>query len=696
MNYREFAGKASVERPWMKYYPKELLEMIQVPNCTLRQYIEYNIPDLDIAAIHYYGNDITWRTVLANADICARSLRMLGFGEGSQIPVFLRCVPEFIYLLFAAEKIGASLLCRDNSLRENIEAVVKANATVIFAHDFLTTDEKKAYLNSGVRRIVLLTPFNSCERENMPEYVQSNLVTQYTEAPTRGEGVIGWDEFLHLGEGITDVVEAEVDIDRPLYRCYTSGSTGPSKQVIHSAHTMIGVMSQMNFYGGETNHRSTWLVTVLPPALVAVVVSMVLLPMVSRKLLIMDPWVNVYDIDLEFMRYKPNNWPMIPMFTEILMKSKRIPADYDMSHLLAAGAGAEACNNTQLKRFQKFLEQHNCKVPFTTGYGSSEAGSNITFHLSGRPAGNCNVGIPMPLTNVTIVKPGTTEELDYGQSGEICVHGPGVMLGYDDKLATSRVLIEHPDGKVWLHMGDMGYMDKDGHIYTLGRGTSRRFNGGFLDILPMENLLADANIPGIEDQFFVNIPDQNHEGYYEPYLYVILKEGYTVKDVRAQIMATLPKEMVPAKIVPLKERPFWHFKTNRIGLTNEVLAARAVGKAKEEKDASRIVSTVVTNAQREQKETLQMGVLPKVQKTEEKPSIPLEVITISALASLLLGLVVLIGSLVSTGTWNLILLTASVCNILYSMYMLLLVIFTLYKAEKEKNKWFTKFNRLRK
>ncbi|MFQ8907313.1 MAG: hypothetical protein ACLR7K_09895 [Subdoligranulum sp.] len=51
--------------------------------------------------------------------------------------MFLRSVPEFIYLLLAKlERIGASLLCRDNTLEENIEAVQKANAKVIFVHDF--------------------------------------------------------------------------------------------------------------------------------------------------------------------------------------------------------------------------------------------------------------------------------------------------------------------------------------------------------------------------------------------------------------------------------------------------------------------------------------------------------------------------------------------------------------------------------
>jgi len=568
-------GKPSVDRPWLKYYPKILMDNLQIPPCTLRQYLEFNVPSMDTIAIHYYGVDITWREVFERADACAKSLRTLGFTEGDQIPMFLRSVPEFVYMLLAAEKIGASLLCRDNTIEENVEAVAKSGATAIFAHDFLTQDDLDAYLKGTMtRKAVLLDPCNCCSRRDMPDYVRKSMDANYVGTSAYGSATMTWNEFMALGRNFKGTVEAPIDIDRPLFRCYTSGSTGPSKQVIHSAHSMIGILGQMNFYGGEVASRPTWMLTILPPALVAVVISMMMLPLCSGKLLILNPWVDVYDIDLEIMRYKPNNWPCIPMFVEVLMNSKRIPADYDISHLAALGAGAEACNNTQLKRVRQFLDQHNCHVPFTTGYGSSEAGSNVTFHVSGRPAGDGNVGCPMPLTNVCICKPGTTHELGYNMDGEICVSGPGIMLGYDSDEATAKALKVHDDGKVWLHMGDMGHIDEEGHLFTAGRGSAKRFGGGFLDILPMENMLADADIPGIVDQFFVNIPDPDHEGFLVPYLYVVLKNGYSVDSIRPAVTAALKPHMVPVKIIQVPERPFWHFKTNRIGLTNEVLEER--------------------------------------------------------------------------------------------------------------------------
>ena len=567
-------GKPSVDRPWLKYYPQVLLDNLQVPPCTLRQYLEFNMPSPDTIAMHYYGVDITWREVFERADACAKSLRVLGFTEGDQIPVFMRTVPEFMYMLLAAEKIGASLLCRDNTIEENVEAVAKSGATVIFAHDFLTQADLEAYLKGTmVRKAILLDPCNCCSRRDMPDYVRKSLDANYVGTSAYGNATMTWNEFMAMGRNYQGTVDAPMDIDRPLFRCYTSGSTGPSKQVIHSAQTMLGNLVQMNFYG-DAEVRPTWLHTILPTALVSVVIAMMLLPLSSNKLLILDPWVDVYDIDLELMRYKPNNWPMIPMFIEVLMNSKRIPADYDISHIVALGAGAEACNNIQLKRVNQFLLDHKSQIKFSTAYGSSETGS-LTFHISGKPTGDCNVGCPMPLTTVSIFKPGTTQELSYDQIGEICVASPGLMLGYDNQESTAKALKKHPDGQTWMHTGDMGYMDEAGHIFTVGRGSANRYGGGSLDILPMENLVADANIPGIVDHFFVNIPDADHEGYVIPYLYVVLKDGYNVESIRAAVSAALEPHMAPAKIIQVPERPFWHFKTNRIGLTNEVLAARA-------------------------------------------------------------------------------------------------------------------------
>lgn len=562
-------GKPSLDRPWMKFYP-EAISQLTVPECTLSAYLEMNCVNKANVAIHYYGTDITWNEVFANIDATARALRAVGYSEGDQIPVFFRSVPEFISLLIAAERIGASLVSRDNLPEENAEAISKAGATVIFAHDFLTQEEIDEYQKVGVKKFVLLSPYHSADRTQIPDYIESEIQALYPDAVSYDAEVLSWDSFLELGKDYTGIVEAPVDINRPLYRAYTSGSTGPSKQVIHSAHTMIGVMQQMSFYGSSEEFRPTWLVTVLPPFLIAVVVSMLLLPLSSNKLLILDPFCSVNDLDLEMMRYRPNCWPLIPMFIEVIMNSKRIPADYDMSHLFAAGAGCESFNNGQVARAQKFISDHGCQATFTIGYGQSEAGSNATLPCPIYPVGHGNIGIPMPLTTISIFTPGTHEELSYNELGEICISGPGIMLGYDDPVKTAQTLKRHEDGNVWLHTGDIGYMDDKGVIFAFGRGNPTRYKGGYLSEISMENRIIDANIDGIVDEFFVVVSDKEHPGYYVPYLYVILEDGYTIEQIQDKIYNALNDYEKPVDIIQLPERPFFHFKTNRIGLANDM------------------------------------------------------------------------------------------------------------------------------
>lgn len=564
--------KPSQERPWMKYYPSSLIEGLSVPECTLNEYLRQNCPGEDITAIHYYGNDISWKELFFQTESAARALRAVGFGEGDIIPVFFKAVPEFVYLLLAAEIIGASLLCRDNTLEENVDAVLKANATVMFAHDFLTQQEFNLFRKvAGVNLAILLPPIKNIKDRCVPGHIRRYVDLQYQQYPAYGPQTLSWDRFLEQGNQFEGAVEASRNINRPLIQVYTSGSTGPSKQVIHSAHSVIGNIHQMNFYGSNDNFRPTWLMAHFPPALVSVVVSMILLPLASNKLLILDPFCDPIDVDLEMMRYRPNCWPLVPMFIEIIMRSSRVPEDYDMSHLISSGAGAEALNNQQIKSVQAFLKKHNCDIRFTSGYGSSEGGSNMTLPMTPHPMGNGNVGIPMPLSVMGIFEPGSSNELGYNQHGEICICSPSNMLGYDNAKATASVLKKHDDGRKWLHTGDLGYMNEDGVIYMLTRGKSPRFDDGDLATLPMENTLAELEIDGIKDEFFVIVPDDEHPGCFLPYLFVVLEKGYMLEDVAQEIRSKVDHTMCPVEVFKIKERPFFHFKTNRLALANMIL-----------------------------------------------------------------------------------------------------------------------------
>ena len=95
------------------------------------------------------------------------------------------------------------------------------------------------------------------------------------------------------------------------------------------------------------------------------------------------------------------------------------------------------------------------------------------------------------IMEVKIVNPDTKEDVPYGETGEICVSGPTVMLGYlDNEKETNEMLQIHKDGVIWLHTGDMGMMTDEGIIYYRQRIKRMIITSGY-NVYPsqLENII---------------------------------------------------------------------------------------------------------------------------------------------------------------------------------------------------------------
>ena len=149
------------------------------------------------------------------------------------------------------------------------------------------------------------------------------------------------------------------------------------------------------------------------------------------------------------------------------------------------------------------------------------------------------VGMPMPATVLGIFDK-DNNELNYGEIGELCMTGPSIMLHYAGWMGeemTERTLITHDDGKCWLHTGDIA-----------------------------------VRVPGVQDGFFCIVPDKEHEGFFVPYLFIILDGSKTLDEVKAGLKEALEDYEYPVDIRVIEERPYFHFKTNRKELTEAILA----------------------------------------------------------------------------------------------------------------------------
>ncbi len=87
-------------------------------------------------------------------------------------------------------------------------------------------------------------------------------------------------------------------------------------------------------------------------------------------------------------------------------------------------------------------------------YGQTEIGGIAVVHRDGDIKFQ-TVGLPIPETEIKIA-----------ESGEILMRSPAVMRGY---YGNPEATAEAIDEEGWLHSGDAGYFDEDGHLIVIDR-----------------------------------------------------------------------------------------------------------------------------------------------------------------------------------------------------------------------------------
>jgi long-chain acyl-CoA synthetase len=131
-----------------------------------------------------------------------------------------------------------------------------------------------------------------------------------------------------------------------------------------------------------------------------------------------------------------------------------------------------AAFNAEAERFFRKM-----KFPFTVGYGMTECGPLISY-INWKESRMGSAGKTVDTLELRVDSPDPEKK-----SGEIIVRGENVMLGYyKNEEATAKVL--ENDG--WLHTGDLGRLDKDGHVYIKGRIKSVIIGSNGKNIYPEE------------------------------------------------------------------------------------------------------------------------------------------------------------------------------------------------------------------
>jgi long-chain acyl-CoA synthetase len=207
----------------------------------------------------------------------------------------------------------------------------------------------------------------------------------------------------------------------------------------------------------------------------------------------------------------------------------------DLSCLKAAFCGGDALSAPVKERFERTVAERGGSAKVLEGYGLTETVTGvIVMPLDAVRVGS--VGVPLPDMLCVICRPGTDEEVPDGEDGEICLHGPSVMLGYlDDPSATATALKRHRDGRTWLHTEDIGQRDADGFFYFRGRLKRMIKSSGF-NVYPAEVEHVIGQHAAVAEVCVVGMPDSSQGEWVKAF--VVARAGHPPSPALAQeIMA---------------------------------------------------------------------------------------------------------------------------------------------------------------
>ena len=479
----------SSNAPWLAYYGK-MPATIPYPECTMYQMVEKTAKRLSKSdAYVFMGRRTSYADFLRRIEMAAKGLVAMGIGKGDRVTLCMPNTPQALDCFYALNRIGA------------IPNMI---------HPLSAPQEIAFYLNaSNSKAILTLDQFYGKVASILPEVKQEctvliaqikdelpfplNVLYPMTKGGKAGKnlpksGYILWKDVLKAGASST-LPPHDGKADDCAAILYSGGTTGTTKGILLSNRNFNALGLQTIAASGYPDVSHMKMLSVMPVFHGFGLGVGIHTPLIGGASCILVPQFSIKTYADILRKQKPDFIPGVPTLFEALLRCKDLE-NVDLGFLKGIFCGGDSLSPELKKKVDAFLKAHGCAEQIREGYGTTECvtASCLTPKDYAREG---SIGVPYPDNFYKIVKIGTTEEVDANTEGEICLRGPTVMLGYmDNPEETSQSLKTHEDGHLWLHTGDVGFMDADGFIYFRQRLKRMIVSSGY-NIYPsqLENIL---------------------------------------------------------------------------------------------------------------------------------------------------------------------------------------------------------------
>jgi len=435
-------------------------------------------------------------------------LQSLGLEPGARVAIMLPNIPQFGVTMAAVLRAGYTCV-NVNPLytaRELEHQLKDSGATAIvilenFAHTLAEVVDHTAVKHVVMASMRDLLGFWFGKWIPLAVRPLAKMVPAYDLPLSNGRKVVTFKKALSLGER-KSLAPSQATLDSIAFLQYTGGTTGLSKGAVLTHRNIVAATLQAEAWFtpalskvGDLSKANS--IAALPLYhIFALTLCLLAIRQGSSLTLIPNP----RDIPKFIAELKKRPFHMLPAVNTLFNALLQNPQfkTLDFSHLCVSQAGGMAASEGTAKQWQKVTGS-----TMIEGWGMSETcaiGTNnpvISTTFSG------NIGLPLPGIDIAI-KDDEGDSLPQGESGEICIRGPNVMVGYYNQPEENAKAFT-PDG--FMRTGDIGIMDPQGYTRIIDRKKDMILVSGF-NVFPNELEQVISLCPGVVECAAIGVPDE--------------------------------------------------------------------------------------------------------------------------------------------------------------------------------------------
>jgi long-chain acyl-CoA synthetase len=467
------------------------------------------------AAIFWGEETITYQRLLEQTRrVRGKLVGSVGVKAGDRVGLWLRNCPEFVPAMFGALEAGAAVVPINNFLKPDEVNYILADAGI----DVLITERG---MSEAFPRLLEARPG-----------LRIVLAHELAHGPEAGAAA----PEPPIERGATDLALI----------IYTSGTTGhPKGAMLSHGNLLHNVESCRIVLSAVKEDR---FVAVLPMFHSFMLTVSVLLPLlVGGSMVLVKSLHPAKNVIMEICQRHGTILPAVPPFFRALLNAP-LPPGFPVRVCISGGAALPV----------QLLHDFNARmpVPLVEGYGLSEASPVVSINPLRGPQKAGSIGVPIPGVEMSI-QDDEGRLLGPGQTGEVCVRGGNVMMGYWNQPAETALALRQG----WLLTGDVGHCDTDGYYYITDRKKDMLIVNG-LNVYPREIEEVIYQWSAVREAAVIGVPDARKGE--QPLAFVSPQDGATLDEqaLLQHIRKKLADYKLPKRVVVLPDLP--HNATGKI------------------------------------------------------------------------------------------------------------------------------------